>query len=150
MTPDWHHLWRTPDWRDLGHYLWRIFDHFEYVGTFLLGGAAVAVRRYWQKLRETRAAGWPSAEATIQSATVQAHEGYDVQVTYRYYALQEYRYGKYSRHFRKKEAAEQFAEGIRGRSLQIRYREDNPEVSVLMERDLELTGALHGHGTLRV
>jgi hypothetical protein len=149
MTPDWQHLRRTPDWRGLWHYVWRIFDHFEYVGTFLLGGVAVAARRYWQKLRETRAAGWPSAEATIQSATVKAHEGYEVQLTYRYYARQEYRYGKYSHQFRKKEAAEQFAEAIRGRSLQIRYREDNPDVSVLMERDLELTGALHHDRTLR-
>jgi hypothetical protein len=26
--------------------------------------------------------------------------------------------------------------------VQVRYREDNPDVSVLMERDLELAGAL--------
>jgi hypothetical protein len=68
--------------------------------------------------------------------------GYWVEVSYRYYAMQEYRYGKYERHFRKKASAEAFAETMRGRSLQVRYREDSPDASVLMERDLEMAGAL--------
>jgi len=136
MTPDWHHLWR-------------IAERFDYLVTLALGGVAVAGRCYWQKLREDRAAAWPSADALIQSVSVRPHDGYDVQVGYRYYAMQEYRYGKYRRHFRSKAPAEQFADAIRGRSLQIRYDETKPEVSVLMERDLELVGALQGQSAER-
>ena len=122
--------------------LWRYLGPFQHFIYLAAGGGAIAFSRYWQKIRENRAAGWPSADGVVQSATVKPHNGYWVEVSYRYYALQEYRYGKYSRHFRKKAAAEEFAAAIRGRSLQIRYREDNPSVSVLMERDLELTGTL--------
>jgi hypothetical protein len=136
MTLDWHHLWR-------------IVARFDYLATFAMGGLVVTVRRYWQKLREDRAASWPSADAVIQSVIVLPHDGHDVQISYRYYAMQEYRYGKYSRHFRSKTPAEQFADAIRGRSLQIRYDETNPEVSVLMERDLELVGALQGQSAER-
>jgi hypothetical protein len=133
------------DW----HHLWHLLRPFEYLLTFGLGSGAVAFRRYWQKLRENKASGWPSADAIIQSAEVKAHEGYDVRVTYRYYAGQEYRYGKYSRHFRKKDAANEFADAIRGRNVPIRYREDNPSVSVLVERDLELAGILQGQLKIR-
>jgi len=127
------HLW---------HELWRFvgpFQHFFYIA---FGAIAIAVRRYWQKIRENRAAGWPSADGVIQAATVHTQNGSWVEVQYRYYALQEYRYGKYRRHFRKKSDAEAFAEIIRGRSLQVRYSKDDPAVSVIMERDLELAGAL--------
>ena len=78
----------------------------------------------------------------VQAKTVRTQNGSWVEVQYRYYALQEYRYGKYRRHFRKKAQAEEFAEAIRGRSLQVRYREDNPNVSVIMERELELAAIL--------
>lgn len=130
MTFDWHHLWHQ-------------LQPFEYVLSLGLGGAAVAFRRYWQKVKEGRATGWPSADAVIQTATLRRHEGYDVELSYRYYVGQEYRYGKYRRHFRRKDQAELFAESVRGRSLPVRYREDNPGVSVLIERDLELAGVMH-------
>jgi hypothetical protein len=122
--------------------LWRllaIFQHFIYI---FIGAAIVAFRHYWQKIQENRAAGWPSADGVVQSATIKQHNGSWVEASYRYYALQEYRYGKYRRYFFKKAAAKEFAANIKGRSLQVRYREDSPNVSVLMERDLEMTGAL--------
>jgi hypothetical protein len=124
---------------------WHVLAPFQHFLFLALGAGTVAFSRYWQKIRENRAAGWPSADGTVQSATVKQHNGAWVEVTYRYYALQEYHYGKYRRHFRKKDAAEEFAAAIRGRSLQVRYREDNPDVSVLIERDLKLAGALQLH-----
>jgi hypothetical protein len=65
-----------------------------------------------------------------------------VEVAYRYYARQEYRYGKYRRHFVRKAAAKAFAEAIRGRSIQVRFREDNPGESIVLEQDLQLIGVL--------
>ena len=128
-THTWHELWRFAS----------PFQHFFYVA---FGAAAIFLRRYWQRIRENRASGWPSANGEVQAAGVRTANGNWVEVQYRYYALQEYRYGKYRRHFRKKADAENFAAATRGRSVQVRYREDNPDVSVVMERDLELAGAL--------
>jgi hypothetical protein len=144
MTPDWHHFFqglfhgRRHGW--LG--LWHLLNHFHYLVPLLFGGTAAIVTRYRQKLREGRAGGWPSTDAVIQSARVMQRNGYTVEVSYRYWAQQEYRYGKYLRRLPKKDAAERFAESVRGRTVQVRYRQDKPGDSVLMERDLELAGAL--------
>jgi Protein of unknown function (DUF3592) len=136
MTLNWHHL--SFNW----HHLWQLIRPFEYLFSLGIGGGAVVFQRYWQKVKEGRATGWPSADAVVQSATIKSYKGYYVEISYRYYVAQEYRYGKYRRHFRKKDQAEIFAESIRGRSLPVRYRQDNPSVSVLIERDLELAGAM--------
>lgn len=122
--------------------LWRFLNPIHPFITLLAGAGTVAFRKYRQKIRENSAAMWPSAEAVVQTAIVKKQHGAWVEVSYRYYTLQEYRYGKYQRHFRKRASAEKFAEAIRGRTLQIRYREDNPNTSVLMERDLEMVGVL--------
>jgi hypothetical protein len=124
------------------HDFWRYIAPFQHFFYLFFGAIAILLRRYWQKIREARAAGWPSADGVVQAATVRRQNGNSVEVQYRYYALQEYRYGKYRRHFRKQADAENFAAAIRGRAVQVRYREDHPNVSVLMERDLELAGAL--------
>src|SRR5271154_2538862 len=124
------------------HEFFRYIAPFQHLFYFAFGGVAIALRRYWQKIRENRAAGWPSANGVVQTTTVRTQNCSWVEVQYRFYAVQEYRYGKYRRHFRKKAQAEEFAEAIRGRSLQVRYREDNPNVSVIMERELELAGIL--------
>ncbi|HEX3661016.1 MAG TPA: DUF3592 domain-containing protein [Acidobacteriaceae bacterium] len=105
------------------------------------GAGAVLLRNWWQRVRENRAAMWPSAPGEVQGATVKkSQQGSWVQVSYRYYARGEYRYGQYRRHFRRKAAAEAFAEAIRGRSLQVRFQEDKPGESVLLERDLQMSG----------
>ena len=88
-THTWHELWRFAS----------PFQHFFYVA---FGAVAIFLRRYWQRIRENRAAGWPSANGEVQAAGVRTANGNWVEVQYRYYALQEYRYGKYRHHFRKK------------------------------------------------
>jgi hypothetical protein len=85
-------------WHEFFRYI-APFQHFFY---FAFGGVAIALRRYWQTIRENRAAGWPSADGVVQATTVGTQNGSWVEAQYRYYALQEYRYGKYRRHFRKK------------------------------------------------
>jgi hypothetical protein len=129
-----HHGWND---------FWHFFNPLEHFFFLSIGALAILFHRYWQKLREDRAAGWPSASGVVQSATVKARNGYWVEISYCYYAMLQYRYGKCVRHFRKKDAAEEFAAALRGYGLQVRYREDDPDVSVVMQRDLELAGALH-------
>ena len=107
------------------------------------GAIIVGVRKYLQRVRENHAAMWPRADGQVQTATVKRSQyGSWVEVAYRYYARQEHRYGKYRRHFARKAAAQAFADAIRGRSIQVRYREDNPNESVVLEQDLQMTGVL--------
>ncbi len=106
------------------------------------GGGALGGQTLWQKLRQRRAAGWPSADGEVQSANIRRKNGYTVLVQYRYYAQSQYHYGKYSRHFRRKQQAELFAENLRGRHIQVRYQQDKPGVSTVLDDDLRMTGAL--------
>jgi hypothetical protein len=126
-------------WRQLAPFA----GTFHYIVPLAIGGGIVAFRRYVQRFRENRAAMWPSASGEVQSTVVKKQQhSFWVEVSYRYYAQQEYRYGKYRRPFARKAAAEAFAGAIRGRSLQVRFREDKPGESVLLEQDLQMTGAL--------
>jgi len=122
-------------WRHLGS-LYSVFHSFL---PLLIGGGGVATA---QKLRQRRAAGWPSADGEVQHAKVEKKNGYSVTLKYRYYARSEYRYGKYSRRFRRRQQAQQFADALHGRHIQVRYREDKPEISVVLEDDLRTAGAL--------
>ena len=125
------------DW----HYYWRFLSEFHFLVPVAVGGGGVAIHKYLQKAREGRAAMWPSAEAVVQSATVKKRQSnWVVEVSYRYYAQQEYRYGKYRRYFRLNETAEGFAAAIRSHQIHVRYREEMPNVSVLVERDLQEIG----------
>lgn len=122
-------------WRHLGP----LYSLFHSVLPLLIGGGGVAGV---QKLRQRRAAGWPSADGEVQQAKLQKKNGYTVTLEYRYYARSQYRFGKYARRFRRKQQAEQFADALRGRHIQVRYREDKPEISVVLEDDLRTAGAL--------
>ena len=130
-------------WHDFWHHFLALSGMFHSLFAFLIGGVLVALRKFWQRVRENGATAWPSADGQVQSATVKKQQGGCwVEVAYRYYARQDYHYGKYRRDFRRKADAEAFAESIRGRSVQVRYREDKPADSVLLEQDLRMTGIL--------
>lgn len=129
--------------KDLWHHLAPFAGAFHSFIAFILGAAVVAFRKYMQRVRENQAAMWPSADGQVQTAKVKRSQyGSWVEVAYRYYARQEYRYGKYRHHFARKAAAQAFADAIRGRSIQVRYREDNPNESVVLKQDLQMTGVL--------
>ena len=126
---------------------WHWLNHFqftEYLLPVLVGAISPYVRDLWQHSRESRATSWPSGDAVVQSAHVKQPKGELVEVSYRYYALAEDRYGKYHRHFRRKADAENFAGAVRGVSLPVRYQPDKPGVSVMIERDLQMAGLVAG------
>lgn len=105
------------------------------------GATLVLMRQWWQRVRESRAAMWPSAPGEVQAVEIRkSQHGCWALVTYRYYARGEYRYGKYRRPFRRRAAAEAFAQGLRGRSIQVRFQEDKPGESILLDQDLQMTG----------
>jgi len=125
------------------HWLAPFSGTFHTLLPYLVGGGALGSQPLLQKLRQRRAAAWPSADGAIQSVKVSQRNGRTVvTLEYRYYAQSEYRYGKYMRQFRRKQAAEQFAEAVRGRHIQVRYEPNKPQISVVLDDDLRLTGAL--------
>lgn len=129
--------------KDLLHHLAPFAGAFHSLIAVAAGAAVVLVRSWWQRSRENRAAMWPSATGEVQSAEVKrTQHGSFVVVVYRYYAQGEYRSGKYRRHFRSKTAAQSFADAMRGRTIQVRFQENKPGDSILLERDLQMTGVL--------
>lgn len=129
--------------KDLLHHLAPFAGAFHSLFAVAAGAAIMLARNGWQRMRERRAAMWPSASGEVQSAEVKrTQHGSWVQITYRYYAHGEYHSGKYRRHFRGKAGAQAFAQAIRGRSIQVRFQEDKPGESVLLEQDLQVTGVL--------
>lgn len=129
--------------KDWLHHLGPLAAFLQHFFPLVIGAVALAVRKYIQRVRENRAAMWPRADGQVQTATVKKQQyGTWVEVSYRYYARQEYRYGKYRRHFARKPAAIAFAEAIKGRSIQVRYRDDKPSESIVLEQDLQMTGVL--------
>lgn len=125
----------------MNHYLtgaWHVLRGFHSLILTIFGFGAVAFKTWQQRRRQQRAAMWASSDAIIQSVPLRPQHGYWVEAEYRFYVRQEFHYGKYRRHFFRKASAEQFASAIQGRHVQVRYNEEDPEYSVLLDRDLEM------------
>ena len=60
--------------KDLWHHLAPLVGAFHYFIAFIVGGIVVAVRKYLHKLRENRAAMWPSADGMVQTATIKKEQ----------------------------------------------------------------------------
>jgi hypothetical protein len=132
-----------------GHVPWHLIllGSIKLLKTFgLIPGAIAAfgLRKLFQKLRQKRAiAGWPATEATIQSAKVH-QEGvrrYWAEITYTYY-VGEYRAGTYLRRFRKEDDADEFVRQLRDKRIQVRYKDSDPDNSVILDRDIEMVALL--------
>jgi hypothetical protein len=107
----------------------------------IIPGAIAArwVQKIYQTRRQARAQeGWPSTEATIQSAKVHV-EGrrHWAEITYTYF-VDEYRVGTYLRNFKREEEADDFVRQLKDRRLQVHYKPNSPETSVILDRDLEM------------
>ncbi len=102
--------------------------------------AAYAIQRFWQKRRQSRAMeGWPATEATILWGKVHNKGPRNIwaEITYSYYAG-EYRSSTYVRRFKNEPLADDFVRTLKDRKIQVHYKEADPDVSVILERDLEM------------
>lgn len=129
----------------LHHVPWEpvLFGIVKFLKAFgLIPGAAAAVgmQRFYQRWRQKKAMeGWPATDATIQSGQVQhdSVRSYWVEITYSYY-VGEYRVGRYLKHFRKEDAADDFVRQLKDKRLRVHYDPNHPDKSVFLERDLEM------------
>lgn len=129
---------------DLHHAPWNLifWSAVKMLKTFgLIPGAMAAygLRRVYQKHRQNRAMeGWPGTEATIHSGKVHFEGGRRwVEITYTYF-VGEYRSGTYVRKFRQEEQADDFIRQLKDKRVQVRYKDSDPNTSVLLDRDLEM------------
>jgi hypothetical protein len=106
--------------------------------------AAFGVRKLYQKWRQNQAmSGWPATDATIQSGQVhkKGWRSYWAEIQYTYY-VGEYRAGKYVRHFRREEQADEFVRQLKDKHVMVHYITSDPEKSVILDRDVELVAML--------
>jgi len=105
--------------------------------------AAYGMKRMYQGWRQKKAMnGWPSTSARVLNGQVhKENRRYWVELTYSYY-VEEYRSGKYVRKFRREEEADDFVRQVSDRQVQIRYNQNKPDESVILDRDLEMIAAL--------
>jgi hypothetical protein len=112
----------------------------KFLGIIPGAAAAYGLKRLYQKRRQKRASdGWPTVEATILRGEVhqEGWRNFWAELTY-YYFVGEYRTGRYVRHFRREEDANEFIRQAREQRVQVRYDDSNPEHSVILDRDIEM------------
>jgi len=100
---------------------------------------AVYIRRGLKRRREAIAQSWPSVEGIVLSGVVTAipktsHFHATLQYTY---FLDEYRVGKYVHEFSNEPDADDFVRQLKDKRVQIRYKQSNPNKSVLEQSVIE-------------
>jgi hypothetical protein len=110
----------------------------KYVLPFTGAWAVIAWRRFRRTQKNDSARGWPSVEGVIvdgQVKPIPKTRLFLATITYSYF-VEEYRAGKYLREFSKEADADEFVRGLKDRRLQIRYKPDKPDTSILDETGL--------------
>ena len=129
----------TFSWHDLLRYAHAWIYLLKYPLYFIAGWAAIYFRR-WKKSRdETIAQGWPSVEGRIQSGkVVPVPKTTRFLATLNYiYFLEEYRTGKYVHEFTNESEADEFVRQMKDKRVQIRYKQSDPNKSILEQSVIE-------------
>ena len=106
---------------------------------FAVAWGAVYWQRWRKRRRETIAQSWPSVEGIIISGKVTP-----IPKTTRFHAtlqytffVEEYRTGKYVHEFTREIDADDFVRQMKDKRVQIRYKDSNPDKSVLEQSVIE-------------
>jgi hypothetical protein len=101
--------------------------------------AAVYWRRWQKRRRETSAQAWPSVEGVIVNGNVAPMPKtscFLVTLQYSYF-VDEYRTGIYVHEFAKEIDADEFVRQLANKRIPIRYKQSNPDKSVLEQSAVE-------------
>lgn len=126
-------------WHDLLRYAHTWIYLLKWPLAFIAGWSGLFYRR-WRKSRDEQAAqGWPSAEGRIIGVTVtQVPKTTRFLATLEYsFFLTEYHYGKYTHEFGNESDANEFARQMKEKRVPIRYKDSDPDRSVLEQRAVE-------------
>jgi Protein of unknown function (DUF3592) len=126
-------------WHDLLRYshLWGYL--LKWPLYFVVGWFAIYLRRWRKSRAENIAQGWPSVEGVVIGGTVAPipkTRQFHVTLQYTYF-VDEYRTGKYVHDFPSEPEADDFVRQLKDKRVQIRYKQSNPDKSVLEQRMLE-------------
>jgi hypothetical protein len=106
---------------------------------FVVAWGVVYFRRWQKRRRENIAQSWPSVEGVIVWGNVipipkTTHFNATLQYTY---FVDEYRTGRYIHEFNNEAAADDFIRQLKDKRIQIRYKQSNPDKSVLEQSVVE-------------
>ena len=106
---------------------------------FVAGWTAIYFRRWRKNRDENTAQGWPSVEGVVISGKVTPipkTSQFHAILQYTYF-VGEYRTGKYDHDFPSETDADDFVRQMKDKRVQIRYKESNPDKSVLEQRAIQ-------------
>ena len=106
---------------------------------FVAGWGGIHYQRWRKQRAEATAQGWPSVDGRISGGSVKPipkTKRFLATLTYVYF-VGEYRTGKYVHDFQTREDADNFVETMRDKHVPVRYKESNPDKSVLEQRAIE-------------
>jgi hypothetical protein len=110
-----------------------------YLVAFVFGWIAIYFHRWQKRRRENIAQGWPSVQGVVVSAKVEPipkTKHFHAILQYTFF-VDEYRTGKYIHEFSNEEDADDFVRQLKDKRLQIRYKQSNPDKSVLEQSVVE-------------
>ena len=124
----------------LSHFVWGYgFKYALELVAFVSGGFALYFHRWQKRRRENLAQGWPSVQGVVVSAKVQPlpqTKHFHAILQYTFF-VDEYRTGKYVHEFSNEDDADEFVRQLKDKRLQIRYKQSNPDESVLEQSVVE-------------
>jgi len=107
-----------------------------YIGA---GWGSVYLNRWKKSRREAAAQGWPSVDGLIACVRVERipkTTRFNAILQYTYF-IEEYRTGEYIHEFAKESEADDFVRQLKDKRVQIRYKQSNPDQSVLEQSVIE-------------
>jgi hypothetical protein len=126
-------------WHDLGRFTHAWIYLLKWPLAFVAGWAGIHLRRWRKQRAENAAQGWPSVDGRIASGDfkeIPKIKRWLATLNYTYF-VGEYRTGKYIHEFMSADEAGDFVRAMKDKRVQIRYKESNPDVSVLEQRTIE-------------
>jgi hypothetical protein len=124
------------DWTRLAR-LWIL--PIKWVGGFAAAWGGLYFRRWKKRRSEESAQSWPLIEARVSNGkVVPIPKTSRFLATLEYiYFLDEYHTGKYTHEFSKESDADEFVRNMRDKRVQVRYKQSNPDQSVLEQSIIE-------------
>ena len=118
-------------------HLWKYA--IRYAMYFAFAWIAVYWRRWSKRRRENIAQSWPSVQAIIlggKVTPVPKTSLFHAILQYSYF-VEEYRAGEYIHEFSKEADADEFVRQLKDKRVQVRYKQSNPDKSVLEQSTVE-------------
>jgi hypothetical protein len=110
-----------------------------YGSYFAAGWLLLFWKRWLKSYRESAARGWPSVEGVIvggKVAPIPKTSRFHATLQYTYF-VEEYRVGEYVHEFSREPEADDFVRQMKDKRVHIRYKQSNPDKSVLEQSVVE-------------